>query len=176
MIQETRCCGNVTYMYLSSSWLSLYTICPWESQFLGRLIRSLGVPKERGFWNSQGGGKDKLFFSSTFLSLSQLQLSLNSVLGIIKQQSSLILYFNKTLLHKSSERSSLVSGPGLNSSPPKAKNSSLSWFSNNLSSSWNSFNRIGKYFGLSTWVITLLGFCIAYEYTMLTFLCIIQDT
>ena len=32
------------------------------------------------------------------------------------------LYFNKTLLHKSSERSSLVSGPGLNSSPPGAKN------------------------------------------------------
>ena len=28
---------------------------PWESQFLGRLIRSLGVPKERGVWNSQGG-------------------------------------------------------------------------------------------------------------------------
>ena len=34
----------------------------WESQFLGRLIRSLGVPKERGVWNSQGGRKDKLFF------------------------------------------------------------------------------------------------------------------
>ena len=33
----------------------------WESQFLGRLIRSLGVPKERGVWNSQGGGKDKSF-------------------------------------------------------------------------------------------------------------------
>ena len=32
------------------------------------------------------------------------------------------LYFNKTLLHKSSERSSLVSGPGLNSRPPEAKN------------------------------------------------------
>ena len=31
----------------------------WESWFLGRLIRSLGVPKERGVWNSQGGGKDK---------------------------------------------------------------------------------------------------------------------
>ena len=31
------------------------------------------------------------------------------------------LYFNKTLLHKSSEQSSLVSGPGLNSSPPEAK-------------------------------------------------------
>ena len=35
----------------------------WESQFLGRLIRSLGVPKERGVWNSQGGRKYKLFFS-----------------------------------------------------------------------------------------------------------------
>ena len=33
----------------------------WESQFLGRLI-SLGVPKERGVWNSQGGRKTKLFF------------------------------------------------------------------------------------------------------------------
>ena len=33
-----------------------------------------------------------------------------------------LLYFNKTLLHKSSERSSLVSGPRLNSSPPEAKN------------------------------------------------------
>ena len=32
------------------------------SHFLGRLIRSLGVPKERGVWNSQGGRKDKLFF------------------------------------------------------------------------------------------------------------------
>ena len=32
------------------------------------------------------------------------------------------LYFNKTLLHKSSERSSLLSVPGLNSSPPEAKN------------------------------------------------------
>ena len=30
--------------------------------FLGRLIRSLGVPKERGVWNSQGGRKDKPFF------------------------------------------------------------------------------------------------------------------
>ena len=34
----------------------------WDSQFLGRLIRSLGVPKERGVWNSQGRGKDKFFF------------------------------------------------------------------------------------------------------------------
>ena len=36
-----------------------------------------------------------------------------------------LLYFNKTLLHKSSERSSLVSGPRLNSSPPGAKNPSV---------------------------------------------------
>ena len=33
-----------------------------------------------------------------------------------------LLTLNKTLLHKSSERSSLVSGPRLNSSPPGAKN------------------------------------------------------
>ena len=36
-----------------------------------------------------------------------------------------LLYFNKTLLHKSSEQSSLVSGPGLNSPPPEAKNPSV---------------------------------------------------
>ena len=53
----------------------------WESQFLSRLIRSLGSPRRKkgsgaleeeiGVWNSQGGAKDKqLFFSSTFLSLS----------------------------------------------------------------------------------------------------------
>ena len=33
-----------------------------------------------------------------------------------------LLYFNKTLLHKSSEQSSLISGPELNSSPLEAKN------------------------------------------------------
>ena len=44
------------------------------------------------------------------------------------------LYFNKTLLHKSSERSSLVSGPGLNSSPLGAKNPGVfTWFNNDLS-------------------------------------------
>ena len=43
------------------------------------------------------------------------------------------LYFNKTLLHKSSERSSLVYGPGLNSSHPEAKNPGVLSFSNNLS-------------------------------------------
>ena len=34
------------------------------SHLLDRLIRSLGVPKERGVWNSQGGRKEKLFFPS----------------------------------------------------------------------------------------------------------------
>ena len=34
----------------------------WESQFLGRLIRTLQVPKEIGVWNSQEGRKDKFFF------------------------------------------------------------------------------------------------------------------
>ena len=57
------------------------------------------------------------------------------------------LYFNKTLLHKSSERSSLVSGPRLNSSPPAAKNPSI--FSNNLS------NAAPTGWGLNT-VLTLV--------------------
>jgi len=35
------------------------------------------------------------------------------------------LYFNRILLHKSSERSSLISGSGLNSSPLEAKNPSV---------------------------------------------------
>ena len=33
-----------------------------------------------------------------------------------------LLYFNEMVLHKSSERSSLVTGPRLNPSPPEAKN------------------------------------------------------
>ena len=44
-------------------------------------------------------------------------------------------YFNKTLLHKSSERSSLVSGPRLSSSPSGPR-ILASWFNNNLSTSW----------------------------------------
>ena len=44
------------------------------------------------------------------------------------------LYFNKILLHKSSERSGLVSGPRLISSPPGAKNPGVFvWFNKNLS-------------------------------------------
>ena len=43
-------------------WSTIPFVTRWESHFLGRLIGSLGVPKERGVWNSQGGRKDKLFF------------------------------------------------------------------------------------------------------------------
>ena len=44
------------------------------------------------------------------------------------------LYFNTTLSHKSSERSRLISLPGVNSSFPETKNPGVfAWFSNNLS-------------------------------------------
>ena len=63
----------------------LFSTSVTESQFLGRLIRSPESPRRRmgseaveveiGVWNSQGGGKDKLFLS-TFLNLSQLHNSI----------------------------------------------------------------------------------------------------
>ena len=59
-------------------------VISFSNQFLGRLIRSPGSPRRRkgsgsfkveiGVWNSQEGGRDKLFLS-TFLSLSQLHNS-----------------------------------------------------------------------------------------------------
>ena len=55
----------------------------WHSQFLGRLIRSAGVPEERRVWGSRGGDrglefskrtKGQTFFSpSTFLSLNHIK-------------------------------------------------------------------------------------------------------
>ena len=67
------------------SWESLGK---WETQFLGRLIRSSGYLRRRkgsgalkveiGVWNSQGGEKDRRFFPSMFLqsvqSLSPVRL------------------------------------------------------------------------------------------------------
>ena len=47
---------------LNNSIPYFFPIYLWESHFLGRLIRSLQVPKETGIWNSQGGRKNKLFF------------------------------------------------------------------------------------------------------------------
>ena len=55
------------------------------------------------------------FWSSVTFSGDQSLLSLSLSL----------LYFNKTLLHKSTEWSCLISGPRLNSSPPEAKNPSV---------------------------------------------------
>ena len=47
---------------------------------------------------------------------------------------SIFFILTKTLLHKSPEWSSLVSGPGLNSSPLGSKNPGIfAWFNNNLS-------------------------------------------
>ena len=68
---KTTSCG---YLFMALDYVSrnffpggditFYSEEYWESQFLGRLIRTLGVSKERGVWNSQGGRKDKLFFLS----------------------------------------------------------------------------------------------------------------
>ena len=67
-------------LLLPSVFPSIRVFFNWESQFLGKLIRSLGslrrrkgpkfLKKEIGVWNSQERGKDKLFFLSlsTFLS------------------------------------------------------------------------------------------------------------
>ena len=53
---------NSTQLSCWSSPLTFSVRGGWESHFLGRLIRSLGVAKERGVWNSQEGRKDKFFF------------------------------------------------------------------------------------------------------------------
>ena len=55
-----------------------------EGQSLGRLIRSLGVPKERGVWGSQGGGKNKLPLH--FLVLSHKTSNCPSLELMITQQ------------------------------------------------------------------------------------------
>ena len=67
-----------------------------ESQFLGRLIRSLGVPKEeRGVWGSRGGDrglgfsrrrKEKNFFPVHFLVLSHKTSNCPSLELMITQQ------------------------------------------------------------------------------------------
>ena len=67
---------------LSPSSPLAFNLSQWESQFLGKLIGSLGVPKERGVWNSQGGRKDKLFFSPHSLGLYNNNVScLRTVFG-----------------------------------------------------------------------------------------------
>ena len=57
--------------------------------------KKFGVSKERGVWNSQGEGKDKLFFyPPTFFSLSHIKhfLSLSPELRITQQTTQFKLY------------------------------------------------------------------------------------
>ena len=63
---------QLSHPYMTTGKTIALTRWTRESQILGKLIRSLGVPKKRGVWvleeeievwNSRGGGKDKLFFS-----------------------------------------------------------------------------------------------------------------
>ena len=84
-------CSTILILFPTTYSLIIY----WESQFLGRLTRSLGslrrersgVLEETGIWNSQGGGKDKHLFFSTFLSLSHIKhfFSLSQELMITQQ-------------------------------------------------------------------------------------------
>ena len=58
----------------------------WDSQFLDRLI-SLGVPKERGVWNSQGGRKNRFFPPlCTFLRIMKQIILLEDSLWKKKEQ------------------------------------------------------------------------------------------
>ena len=78
--------------------LLIFVLCVWsllmQSHFLGRLIRSLGVSKERGVWNSHGGRKDKLFF---FPSLHSLGLY-NKNVSRLRTVSGLNLLANSVIL------------------------------------------------------------------------------
>ena len=72
MCEMTSPCGfDMSFPW----WLMMLSIfsCTWESQFLGRLIRSSGSPRRKkgsgvlkveigGVWNSQGGEKDNVVF------------------------------------------------------------------------------------------------------------------
>ena len=58
---SSQCTGPERTVSCIEPGLAIYFTYGNESNFLGRLIRSPGVPKERGVWNSQGGRKDKIF-------------------------------------------------------------------------------------------------------------------
>ena len=78
---------NLTYRIpkrLSPGWESrrqVFWRWKWESEFLARLIRSLGSPRQRegsgalkkeiGVWSSQGGEKDKHFSLSPEMMIAQ---------------------------------------------------------------------------------------------------------
>ncbi|KAB0353390.1 hypothetical protein FD755_023907, partial [Muntiacus reevesi] len=85
-------------------------IIPENAQW--KILKGLHQMEGFPWWTSPLQGKDFLQVCE-YLRQQSHKLSLSP------------LYFNKTLLHKSSERSSLVSGPELNSSPPEAKNPAI---------------------------------------------------
>ena len=114
---------NHMFLHEFSIWQSL-SFFPWHRPKAGVLISKCGMLTVASYKSFPLYRYNYLFMcaSAPFWCLCQ-KLSLSP------------LYFNKTLLHKSSEWSSLVSGPGLNSSPPGAKNPGVFvWFNNNLSS------------------------------------------
>ena len=96
-----------------------------------------GRPGVLRFTESQRVGHDwatELTDWVTIITSSWRPAGMNSFWCLCQKLSLSSLYFNKTLLHKSSEPSSLVSGPRLKSSPPGAKNPGVfAWFNNNLS-------------------------------------------
>ena len=76
--------------------------------------------------------------SQSLLKLTREYITPWLTLGLCQKLPLSPLYFNETLLHKSYEQSSLISGPRLNSSPLEAKNQNagvIMWFSNNISGS-----------------------------------------
>ena len=99
-------------------------------------------PRGGGAWGAavcgvgQSRTRLKRLSSSAYITSSRrlAGVPLSAPFWCLSQKLSLSpLYFNKTSLHKSSEQSNLISGPGLNSSPPEPKNPGVFSFSNNLS-------------------------------------------
>ena len=72
--------GVCVHTCVYAKWLqSCPILCNWDSQFLGRLIRSLGVPKERGVCSSLQRGLQRRKKGQTFFPLHSLGLYNNNV-------------------------------------------------------------------------------------------------
>ena len=74
---------QLSHPYMTTGKTIALTRWTRESQILGKLIRSLGVPKKRGVWGSRGGDRgmefsrrrkgQTFFFPSTLLSLGHIK-------------------------------------------------------------------------------------------------------
>ena len=84
-------------------------ICPW-------------LPLNQTQTNTSVHTETCTFLGYSFIKFPRMGYSFAPFWYLCQKLSLSPLYFNKTLLHKSSERSSLISGPWLNASPPEAKN------------------------------------------------------